>query len=218
MSVGDRIAEILDAVPLADLQASADALAEAGAGPVELRRAIAGLLDALVPFEVIVPGPAGELAEAVDRLVFAALVGPIIKAAQRPKARRRRLQRRLLLDGGAEVSVDVDVTGPADGSGEETAPDEHDGSGGTGPGLPPMAAGRRLLRRRRPLLAAGGFAGALAVIRQGREDDADDDSIVLEPPVDDEETPTADGTTVGGETGSPPTPPAGAPLGAPVPA
>ncbi len=149
VTVRERIAEVLAGVPLDDLQYSADVLAEAGADHETLTDAIGGLLDAMVPLAVIVPGPLGFVLESVDGLVFRAIVGPIVRAAQHKKQRTRRLERRAALD-----------TEPAPAPGELDGELAVDSSAEEAP--------RAMVVVRRPLRDMPRLAAALAVFRERR--------------------------------------------------
>jgi hypothetical protein len=204
----ERILDILSSVPLYELQHSLDQLAEAGADRDTLVQAGAALLDALSPWDVLVPGPAGLLLEAVDRIAYMALLGPVVDAALKVRARRRRLERRALLE--EQVMEDErSVEGAA-----ETRSD-----GPPGPEDDAFAPRWRVLRRRQLFLRGepGRLAAALAVLRERQEgvEALDGPDLPEVPPADVEPT---EGQPGPAETAAPAPAPAPNEAGAPAPA
>ncbi len=81
----------------------ADELIEAGHDEDKTTRAIAGFLDGIVPFDKLVPGPAGKLLEAHDDEAFEKIVAwfadkvkvdPVKRAARQARRKAKRAARK----------------------------------------------------------------------------------------------------------------------------
>ena len=79
----------------AEAQDLAEDLAEAGADKPRAALAVAAFLDAIMPLDVLVPGPAGLALEAVDGAAFQRVILALVGAFERDPERRaeRKTQR-----------------------------------------------------------------------------------------------------------------------------
>lgn len=79
----------------AEAQDLAEDLAEAGADKPRAALAVAAFLDAIVPLDALVPGPAGLALEAVDGAAFQRVILALVGAFERdPEKRAERKARR----------------------------------------------------------------------------------------------------------------------------
>lgn len=84
-----RLADVLKHVDIAAVGELAEALLEAGHSRDDIVHDVAGIVDQLLPFSVLVPGPAGLALEAIDGPVLLAIVRLVVVAAERRiKARK----------------------------------------------------------------------------------------------------------------------------------
>ena len=79
------LARFLGGNQIRDLVEIARALLAEGTADGEAARVLARLLDDLLDFRALVPGPVGVALEAADRPVLRALAGLILAAARRPR-------------------------------------------------------------------------------------------------------------------------------------
>lgn len=71
-----------------DAQDLAEDLSEAGDDKAKIAVAVATFLDAIVPLDVLVPGPGGVALEAIDGPAFERVIDALVKAFRRDPERR----------------------------------------------------------------------------------------------------------------------------------
>lgn len=97
------VREVLRGVPWDELADVADELTEAGVDEDDVLREVAEVVDAVVPFNILIPGPIGALLEAKDdeaahrilRVVWAKIKA-IVAASRNPEMREARKERKRL--------------------------------------------------------------------------------------------------------------------------
>ena len=87
-----KLKTYLDAIDREETGGMVAKLIAAGFDRDEIKEVLPGLLDELIDFSILIPGPAGAAAEAIDRQLFKAVIDaifPIIwkKAERKAKAR-----------------------------------------------------------------------------------------------------------------------------------